>query len=96
MYADPLLVLAHLALGNLVLRQGRLKESEKHFENTLALLAKYQQEDILLESEGLTVGRLRDLVALQRDQSRGTPESHRQATRVPDSPAVAKLKRASL
>ena len=71
LYADPRFALAHLALGNLAVRQGKLKESRRHFENTLAVLAKYQQQEILPESEGLTAGRLRDLVTLQRDQSIG-------------------------
>ena len=62
LYADPQLVLGHFALGNLALKQGKLKESGKHFENALALLAEHRQEDILAESEGLTAGRLKDLI----------------------------------
>ncbi len=62
-YAEPEFVLGHFALGNLALKQGRLQESEKHFENVLLLLARYQPEDIVPESEGLSVGRLRDMLA---------------------------------
>ena len=61
-YAEPQFVLGHFALGNLALHQGKLKESRKHFENVLLLLAKYDAEDIVPESEGLSAGRLREMI----------------------------------
>jgi chemotaxis protein methyltransferase CheR len=61
-YAEPQFVLGHFALGNLALKHGRLKESEKHFENVLLLLARYEPEDIVPESEGLSAGRLREMI----------------------------------
>ncbi len=57
-YAEPQFVLGHFALGNLALKHGRLKESQKHFENVLLLLARYGPEDIVPESDGLSAGRL--------------------------------------
>ena len=62
-YAEPQFVLAHFALGNLALKNGRVKESGKHFENALLLLAQYVSEDIVPESEGLSAGRLREMMA---------------------------------
>jgi chemotaxis protein methyltransferase CheR len=62
-YLDQNFVLAHLALGTLALRQGRLKESGKHVENALALLSAYRQDDILPEADGITAGRLREILA---------------------------------
>ncbi|HEV2176744.1 MAG TPA: CheR family methyltransferase, partial [Terriglobia bacterium] len=66
LYLEPEFALGHFALGNIALRLGKVKESKKHFENTLALLAKYQPDDILPESEALTAGRLSALIALQK------------------------------
>jgi hypothetical protein len=55
------------------LRQGDLKESEKHFENVLLLLASYGPEEAVPESEGMSARRLREIVMLQRN--RETPKS---------------------
>jgi chemotaxis protein methyltransferase CheR len=65
-YADPEFVLGHFALGSLALRQRRLKESEKHFANVLLLLARYEPEDTVPESDGLSAGRLREMIGLRR------------------------------
>jgi chemotaxis protein methyltransferase CheR len=62
LYLDPHFVLAHFALGNLALRQGRFRESEKHFENAISLLSAYTQDEILAESEGITAGRLKEII----------------------------------
>jgi chemotaxis protein methyltransferase CheR len=62
-YLEPEFVLGHFALGNLALQAGRCKESRKHFENVLLLLAHYRPEDIVPHSEGLPAGRLREIVA---------------------------------
>ncbi len=70
LYLNPKLVLGHFALGNLALRQGKLQESAKHFENTLAILATYGEEEVLPQSGGLTAGRLRELVAAGRLRER--------------------------
>ncbi len=62
LYLDPNFVLAHFALGNLVLHQGNAQAAKKYFENVLALLSACRQDDILPESEGLTVGRFREII----------------------------------
>jgi chemotaxis protein methyltransferase CheR len=62
-YAAPEFMLGHFALGSLALKQRRLKESEKHFANVLLLLARYEPDDIVPESEGLSAGRLRQMIA---------------------------------
>jgi chemotaxis protein methyltransferase CheR len=64
-YAEPRFVLGHFSLGNLALTQGRLGESEKHFENVLLSLAQYEPQDIVPESEGLSAGRLREMIVAQ-------------------------------
>jgi len=65
-YAEPQFVLGHFSLGNLALNHGKLRESEKHFENVLLLLAHYEPEDVVPESEGLSAGRLREAIVSQR------------------------------
>jgi chemotaxis protein methyltransferase CheR len=63
-YAEPQFVLGHFALGNLTLKHGRHKESQKHFENVLLLLARYGPEDIVPESDGLPAGRLIEMAVM--------------------------------
>ena len=63
LYLDQNFVLAHFTLGNLALRQGKYKESKRHFDNALILLPGYRQEEILPQSEGITVGRLSEIIA---------------------------------
>lgn len=62
LYLDQDLVLAHFTLGNIVLRQGKGRESRRHFDHALALLARYQPEDLLPESEGMPAGRLAAII----------------------------------
>ena len=62
LYLDPDFALAHFALGNLVRQQGRHKESERHFQNALAILDRHPQDERLPESEGITAGRLREII----------------------------------
>jgi chemotaxis protein methyltransferase CheR len=55
-------VLAHFALGNFAQQQGKFRESAKHFENALSLLSRYREEEVLPESEGMTAGRLMEII----------------------------------
>jgi chemotaxis protein methyltransferase CheR len=68
LYLDQNFILAHFALGILNKQQGKLRESEKHFENALSLLSAYRQEDILPESEGMTAGRLQEIITTMKMQ----------------------------
>ena len=62
LYLDPEFVLAHFGLGNLSLSQGRHRDAQRHFGNVLALLQVRPHSEILPESEGLTAGRLIEIV----------------------------------
>ena len=62
LYLEQNFVLAHFALGNLTRQQGKFNESDKHFENALSILSVQQQEYVLPESEGMTVGRLMEII----------------------------------
>ncbi|HAE37809.1 MAG TPA: hypothetical protein DCG57_04120 [Candidatus Riflebacteria bacterium] len=55
--------MGHFALGNLMLHRGKKQIARKCFENALVILAKFQQSDVLPESEGLTAGRMREIVS---------------------------------
>ena len=61
-YLDPNSVLAYYTLGNIFLRQGDALRAKRSFENALALLKKCNDDDIVPESEGLTAGRLREII----------------------------------
>jgi chemotaxis protein methyltransferase CheR len=61
-YLEPDFVLAHFALANHSLRERRFNEADKHFANVLALLARYQPDAVLPESDGLVAGRLKELI----------------------------------
>lgn len=61
-YLEPTFVLAHFALGNLAQRLGKHSEAGKHFENALALLRRCRAEEALPEAEGMTAGRLMDII----------------------------------
>ena len=60
LYLDPELVLAHFVLGNLCIWSGRPEKARKHFRN--ALLERYQPDDILPDSEGMTAARVREII----------------------------------
>lgn len=62
LYLDPDFVLAHFALGNGELSQGRPREAKRHFTNTLAMLQRHPRGELLPESEGLTAERLAEIV----------------------------------
>lgn len=61
-YLNPDFVISHYMLGNINRHEGKIKESNKYYENVLSLLRQYKNDDILPESEGITAGRLKELV----------------------------------
>jgi len=62
LYLDRNFVMAHFALGNIAMQQGKAPVAKKHFENVLTILKANRPEDILPESEGLTAGRFREII----------------------------------
>ncbi len=61
-YLDQNFVLAYFSLGNLLLHQKKAKAARKCFENVMFLIGGLPDDEILPESEGLTAGRLRQIV----------------------------------
>jgi len=62
LYLEPDFVLAHFALGNITRQHNKIKESERHFRNALMILESHTQTDIVPESDGITVGRLSEII----------------------------------
>lgn len=62
LYLDPDFVLAHFGLANMELSLGRRREARRHFANALATLRTLAHHEILPESEGLTAGRLVEII----------------------------------
>ncbi|SEK85999.1 CheR family methyltransferase [Nitrosovibrio tenuis] len=66
LYLDPDFVLAHFALGNLCMSLNRYREANRHFGNALALLSPHPYDELVPESNGLTAGRLSDIITSVR------------------------------
>lgn len=62
LYLDPELVLAHFVLGNLIQQQEGAKKAGRHFQHALSLLARLPPDEILPEADGLTAGRLMEII----------------------------------
>lgn len=72
LYIDQEFVIAHFALGHLLQRQGRYAEAGKHLRKALALLNACENGDIPPEAEGMSAGRLIELInAMQGSEDRG-------------------------
>jgi chemotaxis protein methyltransferase CheR len=61
-YLEPNFILAHFSLGNLARHSGRDSEAARHFANALRLLQSQPADETLPESDGLTAGRLREMI----------------------------------
>ncbi len=62
LYLEPQFVLAHFALGNLELHQGRQESAARHFSNALALLRRCDDNEVLPHSDGMAAGRLKEMI----------------------------------
>lgn len=62
-YLDQEFILAHFALGNLARNAGRRREADRHFANALRSLRGRAPTDLLPESDGLTAGRMAEIIA---------------------------------
>ena len=72
LYLDPGFVLAHFALGGVCLSQSRHREAQRHFDNALTLLHAHPYDEPLPASEGLTAGRLAEIIGSLRSSLPGT------------------------
>jgi len=63
LYLEPDFALAHFALGNLCLSGERQREARRHFGNALSLLRACPADALLPEADGLSAGRLAEIIA---------------------------------
>ena len=61
-YLDPDFVLAYYSLANIYVQRGNMKQAKKGFENALTLLKNYKPDEIIPEAEGLTAGRIQEII----------------------------------
>lgn len=62
LYLEPNSVMVHFALGSLAQQAGRADEARHHLQLVRQLLAGQNQGEPVLSAEGLTAGRLREVV----------------------------------
>jgi chemotaxis protein methyltransferase CheR len=62
LYLDHGFVLAQFVLGNLHRQMGKPRDADKNFQNVRSLLKGYRNDETLPESEGITAGRLREIM----------------------------------
>jgi chemotaxis protein methyltransferase CheR len=62
LYLDQDFIPAHILLGNLTLRQENRRGSSRHFRNALRLLGRRPIEEVIPGAEGLTAGRLMEII----------------------------------
>jgi len=69
-YLDPKFTLAYFTLGLIAHRNNREQESRQYFKNALRLLDDMDKEKIILESEGMTAGRLKEVIlSIEREEN---------------------------
>jgi chemotaxis protein methyltransferase CheR len=71
LYIDPNFILAHFTLGNILGRQKDFKGSHRHLSIALSLLESHGDEDIVFLEEGLTAGRLREIIKTTLEMRKG-------------------------
>lgn len=65
-YLDQAFVMAHFALGTLTLQNGKSREAGKHLANALSLLGACPADDQVPGAEGMTTGRLAEIITTTR------------------------------
>lgn len=66
-YADPEFALGHFALAGLLNRLGEKRRAQKELSNVAAILESQNREALVPEGDGLTVGRLLELVQVHKE-----------------------------
>ena len=68
LFLDQAFVIAQFTLGNVLRAEGKTGEAHRHFKNAFELLKPQGRNDVLPESDGLTAGRLQELVISVLDE----------------------------
>jgi len=64
LYLDPDFIMAYFALGNVFRRIGKTADAKKNFKNAINLLNNVNPNDSVPNSEGMTAGRLIEIIKL--------------------------------
>lgn len=70
LFLNPKFALAHFSLGNLALKRGKLKESQKHYITVSRILSEYGADEMVPSSEGMTAGKLMNIIQAMTRQER--------------------------
>lgn len=62
LFLDPDYILAHFALARLAGTEGKVTDARRHYRNALSLLDSHDPDSTLPDSDGLTVGRLIEII----------------------------------
>jgi chemotaxis protein methyltransferase CheR len=65
-FADASFVLGHVALADVLSRQGQKERARKSLENAGRLVAGRRPDELIPEGDGLTVGRLLEIVTFSK------------------------------
>lgn len=69
-YLDPNFIMGHFALGNLFIRQNKMRNARNHFKNVLDLISNLENDDIIPESDGLSVKYIKDIVKVNLENQK--------------------------
>jgi chemotaxis protein methyltransferase CheR len=67
LYLEPEFIMAHFVLGNLARQSAQIRQAEVSFQTALRLLNNLDPASVLPESEGITAGRLKELILSMRE-----------------------------
>ena len=62
LYLEPTHILSHFLMGSILARLGKESKARKHFKNVYELLSAYKDDAVIPESEGMTAGRMKEIV----------------------------------
>ncbi|MBI5194001.1 MAG: chemotaxis protein CheR [Nitrospirae bacterium] len=62
LYLDPRFVIPYFLLGNIMLIKGNIKSANKYFKNASDLSSSLNPDEVLPESDGMTAGRMVEIV----------------------------------
>ena len=66
LYLNPDFIMATYTLGVIEQKRGNQREALNHYDRTARLLTDFDEEHVLSEAEGLTVGHLREFINTRR------------------------------
>jgi chemotaxis protein methyltransferase CheR len=70
LYLEPDHLFVHLALGNVMKRLGKGQLAARHFRDTKVLLERFQDDEVVPDSDGLTAGRIREMIRITTETQR--------------------------